>query len=108
MDTRIILIILVLGGTNFIIRFLPAVFLNKFTLPKVVEEWLSYVPVATMAAIVMPELLKGGGQTVYLSWSNLNLLSAVPTILVAAKTKSLGFSLATGMGTMALLRIFIQ
>jgi branched-subunit amino acid transport protein len=59
MDTRIILIILVLGGTNFIIRFLPAVFLNKFTLPKVVEEWLSYVPVATMAAIVMPELLKG-------------------------------------------------
>lgn len=107
MDSRIIMIILVLGGTNFLIRFLPAAFLNKITLPKIVEEWLSYVPVATMAAIVMPELFKGDGQILYLSRFNLNLLSAIPTIAVAAKTKSLGYSLAAGMGTMALLKMFI-
>jgi len=107
MDSRIIIIILVLGGTNFLIRFLPAAFLNRITLPKIVEDWLSYVPVATMAAIVMPELLKGDGQILYLSRSNLNLLSAIPTIAVAAKTKNLGYSLAVGMGTMALLTMFI-
>lgn len=106
MDSRIIILILVLGVTNFLIRFLPAAFLNKITLPKVVEEWLSYVPVATMAAIVMPELLKGDGQIIYFSCHNLNLLSALPTIIVAAKTKSLGYTLATGMGTMAILKMF--
>ncbi|MGI6684320.1 MAG: AzlD domain-containing protein [Bacillota bacterium] len=107
MDTRIIFLIMVLGGTNFLIRFLPALFLNKLALPKVIEDWLSFVPVATMAAIVLPELLKGGGQTIYFSISNLNLLSAIPTIIVAAKTKSLVYSLAAGMGTMALLRMFV-
>jgi len=101
------MLILALGGTSFLIRFLPAVFLNKFALPKIVEEWLSYVPVATMAAIVVPELLQGEGRVIYFSWSNLNLLSAIPTIAVAAKTKNLGYSLATGMGTMALLRFII-
>ncbi|ATW27066.1 AzlD domain-containing protein [Candidatus Formimonas warabiya] len=108
MDSRIIILIIVVGGTNFLIRFLPAVLLNKFALPKVVEEWLSFVPVATMAAIVVPELFKGEGKIVYLSWHNLNLLSALPTIAVAAKTKSLGYSLATGMVTMALLQMFIR
>lgn len=107
MDSPIIILILVLGGTNFLIRFLPAAFLNKITLPKVVEEWLSYVPVATMAAIVMPELLKGDGQIIHFSLHNLNLLSALPTIIVAARTKSLGYSLAAGMGTMALLKMFM-
>lgn len=107
MDSRIVLIILVLGGTNFLIRFLPAAFLNKITLPKLVEDWLSYVPVTTMAAIVLPEILKGDGRIIYFSHHNLNLLSAIPTILVAAKTKNLGFSLAAGMGTMALLHMFI-
>ncbi|MEL7565197.1 MAG: AzlD domain-containing protein [Dehalobacterium sp.] len=107
MDSRIIILILVLGGTNFLIRFLPAAFLNKITLPKIIEEWLSYVPVATMAAIVMPELLKGDGQILDLSRYNLNLLSALPTIAVAAKTKNLGYSLAAGMGTMAILKMFM-
>lgn len=107
MDSRIIFLILVLGGTNFIIRFLPAVFLNKFTLPKVVEDWLSFVPVATMAAIVVPELFKGNGRIIYFSWHNLNLLSALPTILVAAKTKNLGYSLTVGILTMAALKMFI-
>lgn len=107
MDSRIIILIIALGAINFSIRFLPALFLNNFTLPKVVEDWLSYVPVATMAAIVMPELLKGDQKTFYFSLSNLHLISAIPTIVVAAKTKSLGFSLAVGMGTMALLKIFL-
>ncbi|MCR6545290.1 AzlD domain-containing protein [Dehalobacterium formicoaceticum] len=108
MDSGIIILILALGGTNFLIRFLPAAFLNKITLPKVVEEWLSYVPVATMAALVVPEIFQGNGQVIYFSLHNFNLLSALPTIFVAAKTRNLGYTLGVGIGTMALLNMFAR
>lgn len=101
-----ITLILVLGGLNFLIRFLPALLVNRFALPKVVEIWLGYVPVATMAAIVFPTLLSGADKTIYISGNNLNLMSALPTIWVAGKTKSLGLTLAVGMLTMALLQFF--
>lgn len=105
MDSRLIIfVILMLGVVNFSFRFIPAVLLNRFSLPKLVEDWLSYIPVATMAAIVVPTLLSGNGHPVFLSVHNLNLLSAVPTIAVAWKTKSLGYSLAIGMITMAILQ----
>lgn len=106
MASRLIVFIVALGLSNYLLRFLPAILLNKFSLPKVVEEWLSFIPVATMAALVIPELLKAGDRIISLSWSNQNLVSAIPTIIVAQKTKSLGFTLATGMGTMALLQLF--
>ena len=100
--------ILILGGANFLMRFLPAAYLHKITLPPVVEEWLSYVPVATMAALVVPELLMGNAETIQLSWHNLYLLSALPTIAVAAITKNLAYILAVGMAAMALLSYFLS
>jgi branched-subunit amino acid transport protein len=96
--------IIILGLVNFLLRFLPAQILNKIALPEVVEEWLSFIPVATMSAIVIPVLLKTNNSLISFSWHNLNLLSAVPTVIVAAKTRNLGYTLATGMVTMAVLQ----
>jgi len=105
MDSRLIfLLILLLGLLNFLIRFLPAFFLQRFKMPQVVEDWLGYVPVATMAAIVLPALAADGDKQLYLSLANLNLLAALPTLLVAWKTRSLALTLAVGMVTMALLQ----
>lgn len=109
MDSRqLMVLIFVLWVLNFSLRFLPAILLNKFTLPKVLNDWLSYVPVATMAAIVVPFILQGENQPVDFSHHNLNLISALPAVLVAAKTKNLGYTLAVGMGTMALLQWWLR
>lgn len=102
----ILVLILVLGVFNFLFRFLPAILVNRFSLPQSVEDWLSYVPVATMAAIVVPTLVGGDGKAVYLSLANYNLIAALPTGLVAWKTRNLGLTLTIGMMTMALLQFF--
>jgi branched-subunit amino acid transport protein len=105
MDTRFIIFILILGGLNYLLRFVPAILLNKFSLPKYVEEWLSFVPVATMAAVVVPSIIGYDDKPIYFSMSNPNLVCALPTVIVAWKTRSLGLTLAVGMLTMALLQL---
>ena len=104
MENKLIVLILVLGAINFSMRFFPALILNRLDLPEVVKDWLSFVPVATIAALVLPMLLEWNGDIVNISLENKNLLAGIPAIISAGITKSLGITLATGMVAMALLQ----
>ncbi len=104
MENKLIILILALGAINFSLRFFPALILNKMDLPEIVKEWLTFVPVATIAALVIPMLLEWNGEIINISLENKNLLSGIPAIISAAITKSLGITLAAGMAAMALLQ----
>ena len=105
MENKLIIMIFALGGINLSMRFLPALILNKIDLPDTAKEWLSFVPVATIAALLLPMLLEGNGETIFISLENKNLLAGIPAIITAFFTKSLGITLAIGMGAMALLQL---
>ncbi len=104
MENKLIVLILILGGINFSLRFFPAIILNKMDLPDIVKDWLSFVPVATIAALVLPMLLEWNGDIINLSFENKNLLAGIPALIAAGLFKSLGITLAIGMAAMALLQ----
>jgi len=104
MENKLIVLILILGGINFSLRFFPAIILNKMDLPDIVKDWFSFVPVATIAALVLPMLLEWNGDIINLSFENKNLLAGIPALIAAGLFKSLGITLAIGMAAMALLQ----
>ncbi|HEU4964455.1 MAG TPA: AzlD domain-containing protein [Bacilli bacterium] len=109
MDEKMIwLTIVLMALVTLIPRLLPVWVLAGRTLPPLVITWLRYVPVAVLAAMLAPVLvLVEDGQRLDLSWSNLYFWISVPTFLVAWKTRSLFLTVITGMGGIALVRLFL-
>lgn len=70
------------------------------SLPPVAIAWLRYVPVAVLAAMLFPSILVNDGQ-INLVNNNLFLLAALPTLIVAWKTRSLFGSVVIGMALVA-------
>lgn len=84
-------------------RVAPLVLLSRIKLPAVVEKWLGYVPIAVLAALLAQSVAMPGGR-LDLTLSNPALLAAVPVLAVAALTRSLIGTVATGVAIMAFLR----
>lgn len=90
---------------TFLPRVLPLMVLSRMELPEWGIRWLNYVPISVMAALVGQELLLQDGQFSLLN--NIELLAAVPTVLVAMKTKSLLGTVVAGMVSIMALRYFL-
>jgi branched-subunit amino acid transport protein len=84
-------------------RLLPIWFLSSRSLPPLIVAWLRYVPVAVLAAMLFPSLLVQDGQ-IDLNLGNLFLWAALPTFLVAWRTRSLFGSVIVGMIVVAVAR----
>jgi branched-subunit amino acid transport protein len=97
MDQKVIfLTILGMAFVTYIPRLVPVYFLSSRSLPPLVVAWLRYVPVAVLAAMLFPSLLVQESQ-INLGPDNLFLWAALPTLLVARKTRSLFGSVVVGM-----------
>lgn len=77
-------------------RALPMTLLADRPMPFRVRRWLAFVPAAILAALVAPDIFLREGE-LFVSTDNMFLLAALPTILVAWKTRSLFATLAAGM-----------
>lgn len=84
-----------MGFVTFMPRWLPLFYLSKREIPKLLIEWLDLIPAAILSALLIPELVLGGVPK-YLVFKP-ELLAAVPTFLIALKTKSLGGTVIAGM-----------
>ncbi|WP_066635416.1 AzlD domain-containing protein [Desulfolucanica intricata] len=107
MEAKILVLITGMALANYLPRMLPMVLLSKMDVPPLVIRWLSYVPIAVMAALVTPDIFMIEDQ-LNLTTQNYNLLASIPAFLVAAKTKSLIYTLLAGMGSMALITYFVS
>jgi branched-subunit amino acid transport protein len=105
MDQKtIFLTILGMGLVTYLPRLMPVLVLSSRSLPEIVVDWLRYVPPAVLAALLLPTLLLKEG-SLEISTDNLFLLAAIPTFIVAWKTRSLFASVVTGMVLIALGRL---
>ncbi len=102
-QTVISLTILGMALVTYLPRLLPVWLLSRRILPPLVVVWLRYVPVAVLAAMLLPALVVQEGE-INLELNNLFFWAAVPAVLVAWKTKSFFGTVLTGMGLVALVR----
>ncbi|GAX88826.1 AzlD domain-containing protein [Effusibacillus lacus] len=103
----IFLIILGMALVTYIPRVMPLWLLSAKSLPPVVTIWLRYVPVAVLAAMLLPSLVVRD-QRIDLGFDNLFLWAAIPTILTAWKTRSFFGTVVVGMGTVAAARYLLS
>ena len=92
-----------MGAVTYLPRLLPVLFLSSKKLPPLVDAWLRYVPVAVLSAMLLPALVVNDGALDFSS-CNLFLWAAIPTFLIAWKTRNLFGSVIVGMAVIALAR----
>ena len=110
-QNTITLTILAMGAATFLPRLLPLLLLTRSKAPgsamsPLVEAWLRHVPVAVLAAMLLPSIVVPEGQ-VHLAPDSLYLWAAIPTLLIAWKTRSLVGSVLAGVATVAIGRLFL-
>ena len=93
--------ILLLALGTFLLRLLPMAALSRASVPSWAEEWLRLIPGAVLAASLAQAILFDG-DTLWLSWENPFLLAALPTALVAWRTRSVILTMFTGIAFYAL------
>lgn len=102
----IFLIILGMWLVTYLPRLLPVWFLSRRTLPPPVIAWIRFVPVTVLAALLFPALVVQE-QQINLGPDNLFVWAAIPTGLVAWKSRSLFGSVLTGMLIVAAVRYLL-
>ncbi len=84
-------------------RVLPLMYLSVQSLPPAILRWLSFVPVAVMAALLFPDVVLQDG-ALDISLDNIYFVAAIPSLFVSWRTKSFFGTIACAMGTVAFLR----
>ncbi|MFP4159313.1 MAG: AzlD domain-containing protein [Desulfobacterales bacterium] len=85
-----------MGLVTYLPRALPLLYLAHKELPRWFMDWLSLIPAAILSALLAPILLADSG-TRTLELGKPELMVAVPTLLFAVKTRSLGGTVVVGM-----------
>jgi len=102
----VFLTVLGMAVVTYTPRLLPVLFLSSRSLPRLAIAWLRYVPVAVLAAMLLPSIMVQDNQ-VDLGLDNLFFWAAIPTLLVAWKTRSLFGSVLVGMVIVAVVRMIM-
>ena len=89
-------LILGMGIVTYLPRVLPLLVLAQRNLPQGFLDWLGLIPVAILAALLAPGLLVSGAER-SLDLGKPELFAAIPTLLFALRTRSLGGSVLLGM-----------
>jgi branched-subunit amino acid transport protein len=106
-DREYYYIVVGMGLVTFLPRFFPVYFLSGRTLPGWFIEWLDLIPAAVLSALLLPELVTTGTPRLFMPYK-LDMIVAIPTLLFALKTKSLGGTVVTGMGLYWLLDMIFR
>ena len=98
--------ILGMAAVTFGVRYPVMALVSRGALPQSVLNALRYVPPAVLAAIITPAVLMPNGTQVDISLNNAYLVAAIAAIAVSLWKKNLLLTLAVGMVTFLLWRIF--
>lgn len=85
-----------MGLVTYLPRALPLLYLAHKTLPQWFVDWLGLIPVAILSALLAP-ILFADPATRSLEFGRPELIVAVPTLVFAIKTRSLGGTVLAGM-----------
>ena len=100
--TKLWLVILLVGATNYFARLSFIALLARRSLPPLATRALRYVAVAMLAALVVPAVLPTPAGPAL--WPNPKLVAALVAGAVAWFTRSTGGTLVAGMATLWLVQ----
>lgn len=104
---RLLALFAAMGVVTYIPRVLPLLALSGRRLPPLLIHFFEGFPVAVLAAFVVPLLLAPGG-ILAVNRDNLELIVAIPTTLVALRTRSLIATVVAGSVLMVVARAVVQ
>lgn len=96
---RVWLTMALCGALTFVIRLSFIAAEGKIAFPPTFRRLLPFVPVATLTALVVPELLMPQG-SLWLAWDNARLMAGVAAILTAALTRNVLWTLVVGFAVL--------
>ena len=96
MSLEFIVLAAAMGLVTYLPRWLPVFFLSRRQLPEWFVEWLDLIPAAILSALIFAELFVTPDPR-HVKLLNVKSIVAIPTLLFALKTKSLGGSVVFGM-----------
>lgn len=100
-------LILLMALVTYLPRVLPVLFLSRRSLPALVRRWLSYVPVAVLAALLAPGLFAPAGSLSLAFEVNPFFWVSIPVFGIALLTRNLFSTVLSGMVLIALFRFFL-
>ncbi|SEA47912.1 Branched-chain amino acid transport protein [Desulfuromusa kysingii] len=95
-----------MGLVTYLPRTLPLIYLAHKKLPQWLTDWLELIPVAILSALLAPGLFTDGSSR-SLSLGKTEFIVAIPTLIFALKTRSLGGTVLVGMLLYWLAGLFI-
>ncbi|MGL4720754.1 MAG: AzlD domain-containing protein [Kluyvera intermedia] len=95
MERNILVAILASAAVTALMRVVPVLLLSRFRMPPALQQWLSFIPAAIMAAIITAELV--GKPAVTSSGISVSLLAAAVATLVGIISRSLFATVIAGM-----------
>lgn len=95
MERNILLAIFAAALVTALMRTVPILLLSRFRLAPVVQQWLSFIPSAIMAAIITAELV--GKPALTCSGVSISLLAAIAATVAGIVTRSLFATVIVGM-----------
>ena len=103
----VLLIILLMAVVTYLPRLLPLLFLSRKKLPPLLESWLSYVPVAVLAALLGPIIFMEDGTLTLDITINPYFWAAIPSFAIALLTRNMFTTVLSGMVSIAVIRLFL-
>jgi branched-subunit amino acid transport protein len=94
--TDYLVLVLGMGIVTYLPRCVPLIFLSRYRLPEWVRQWLEFIPVAVLSALILPALVTTG-EPRHLTFFQPALLVSIPTAIFAWKTRSLAATVILGM-----------
>jgi len=85
-----------MGLVTYLPRALPLLYLAHKQLPQWLIDWLGFIPIAVLSALLSPALFTDTADRSF-SLGKPELIVAVPTLIFALKTRSLGGTVLVGM-----------
>ncbi len=98
----------IIGGcvVTVLPRVLPITILSKMKLNKRIEEFLTYIPISILTALIAVELFTADNKFA-IKGHSLEILAALPVTLVAIKKNNLLLTVIVGVVSIAVLRFII-
>ncbi len=85
-----------MGLVTYLPRALPLLYLAHKKLPQWLVDWLGLIPVAILSALLAPSLFADTVERNF-AFGKPELIVAIPTLIFALKTRSLGGTVLVGM-----------
>lgn len=101
------IVFLAAGAATYLIRLSFIAVEGRVRLPAWFRIALQFVPAAMLSALIAPDLLMRDG-ALFLSPHNTRLLAGLVAIVVAARTRSVGWTIVAGMAALLALESLLQ